>query len=179
MKIRYYTIIFLLTLIGCQSTEIGYLLTEHIQYDPDTLHVRANIKCDTLYHIWPNPRYYQLLSYGISPDEIKNIYREYPEKRGYHDDYVHYKYGTPWVSVPIQGVEGSQPVYFSIKKISSSEGDVKKFRAHLNIRGDGTFYVYPFEDDTVVPPGEYKISIVIENEHAQREFDDIFTVIVE
>ncbi len=94
------------------------------------------------------------------------------------NDIIHTKYGVPWASVPIQGVAGTPPIFFSIKSISSENGEGEKMKKYLKIRGDGVFYLYPFDTYNDIPVGEYRISIIIENDNDRREFDNVFKIIV-
>lgn len=39
------------------------------------------------------------------------------------EDYTRDKYSIPWTSTPIEGVDGTAPIYVSIKDVTSRDGD--------------------------------------------------------
>lgn len=132
--------VLVLSMIGCQDVTVGYLLTEDVSYDPDTLVVKT-----------------------VLDDEPGG------------EDYYRSKWGAPWVSTPIEGVEGTIAIYVSIKNITSTSGDPEKLWEVLSVRGDGTFEM-PLHHD--VPVGRYVISLNFRNEGYSKDVNDCFTIIV-
>ena len=91
------------------------------------------------------------------------------------EDYYRSKCGAPWVSTPIEGVEGTIAIYVSIKNITSTSGDPEKLWKVLSVRGDGTFEIPLYHD---VPAGRYVISLNFRNEGYSKDVNDCFTIIV-
>ena len=91
------------------------------------------------------------------------------------EDYYRSKWGAPWVSTPIEGVEGTIAIYVSIKNITSTSGDPEKLWKVLSVRGDGTFEITLYHD---VPAGRYVISLNFRNEGYSKDVNDCFTIIV-
>ena len=91
------------------------------------------------------------------------------------EDYYRSKWGAPWVSTPIEGVEGTIAIYVSIKNITSTSGDPEKLWKVLSVRGDGTFEIPLYHD---VPAGRYVISLNFRNEGYSKDVNDCFTMIV-
>ena len=91
------------------------------------------------------------------------------------EDYYRSKWGAPWVSTPIEGVEGTIAIYVSIKNITSTSGDPEKLWKVLSVRGDGTFEIPLYHD---VPSGRYVISFNFRNEGYSKDVNDCFTIIV-
>lgn len=127
-----------------------------------------------------NPLYYQLLaedpdyytpellaSWGIFPTQTIEV--------GAGEDYLRTKWGTPWVSNPIEGVDGTAQIYVSIKDIKTTTGNAGKMWKYLKVYGDGTFEV-PLEHD--IPIGRYLISLNFKNEGYSKDVNDCFTIIV-
>lgn len=85
------------------------------------------------------------------------------------------KTGQPWMSYRIEGVEGTQPIFFSIRNIKTEDGDVASMWKWLKVRNDGTFMI-PLEHTVVA--GRYTISLNFENEGYEKFKDDLFIIIV-
>ena len=93
-----------------------------------------------------------------------------------HDVKVGYlETGPNWVSPPIQGVEGTQPIYYSIESIKTENGDLDKCLKEIKVRGDGTFDI-PFRHS--IPAGTYVISLRVKNEGYSKVVKEVFTFIV-
>lgn len=127
-----------------------------------------------------NPLYYELLEenpefytpellaiLGIFPTQIIEV--------GAGEDYQRAQWGTPWVSNPIEGVDGTTQIYVSIKEIKTTTGNAEKMWEYLKVYGDGTFEV-PLEHD--IPVGRYLISLNFRNEGYSKDVNDCFTIIV-
>ena len=91
------------------------------------------------------------------------------------EDYYRSKWGAPWVSTPIEGVEGTRPIFVSIKSITTESGDAEKMWEVLNVSGDGTFSMPVYSD---VPVGRYQISLTFTNEGYTQDVNNCFTIIV-
>ena len=158
--------------ISCQDVTIGYLLVDDASYNPDSLVVRKVLDDDPGD---PNPDYQMYLDMGLSPEDISNM--GIPERLNAGEDYYRSRWGFPWVSVPIEGIDGTAPIYVTIKDINSPTGsDTSALASVLSVRGDGTFVV-PLKHD--IPVGRYVISLTFSNEGYSKDLDDCFTIIVE
>lgn len=91
------------------------------------------------------------------------------------EEYKRDRYGWPWTSTPIEGVEGTRPIFVSIKDITTDTGDAGKMWEVLQVSGDGTFTMPVYSD---VPVGRYRISLTFTNEGYTQDVNDVFTVIV-
>lgn len=86
-------------------------------------------------------------------------------------------YKLPWVSASIEGVLGTQPLLFTVIKIKSDNMEAaEKFMNYIGVFGDGAIYVNIEVD---VPPGNYTVSLEIENEGRSRILEDAFTFVVD
>ncbi len=93
-------------------------------------------------------------------------------------DYKRMKWDIPYVSVPIEGLEGTPQIYITITEIKSltgTEAEAAKLKTVLRVRGDGTI-VLPCKHG--VAPGRYLLSLNFRNEGYSKDRPDIFTVIV-
>ena len=84
------------------------------------------------------------------------------------------KFGIPWQSVHMEGVQGTMPVRYRIRKIESNHGKMG-FADEFSMTGKGVVEL-PF--DHTVPVGRYEISVIIENEGHRHELDSMLTMIV-
>ena len=90
------------------------------------------------------------------------------------DDRINWN--QPWVSTPIEGVEGTQQIFVTIKEIKEvNGGDVTEVKKQLKVYGDGTFEVALYH---TIPAGRYLISLNFKNEGYSKDVNDCFTVIV-
>ena len=86
------------------------------------------------------------------------------------------KNNAPWVTQPIQGIEGTAPLIYTIEDVTATEGgDAVMFKQELSIIGNGSFY-YPLEHKA--PAGKYVVSIRITNEGYSHVLKDVYTFIV-
>ena len=86
------------------------------------------------------------------------------------------KNNAPWVTQPIQGIEGTAPLIYTIEEVTATEGgDAVMFKQELRIIGNGSFY-YPLEHKA--PAGKYVVSIRITNEGYSHVLKDVYTFIV-
>ena len=139
---------------ACQDITPGYLQTEYAGYTMDSMVVKK-------FHFAHNTPEYCVQN-GI-----------YPTIGG--DEYKRDKYGWPWTSTPIEGVEGTRPIFVSIKSITTESGDAEKMWEVLNVSGDGTFSMPVYSD---VPVGRYQISLTFTNEGYTQDVNNCFTIIV-
>lgn len=84
---------------------------------------------------------------------------------------------TPWTTSAIDGVLGTDPIYYHIHEVKSTDGNVAGFMKYLSIMGGGRFVVN--WKDEQVPSGRYVVSIEISNEGYTKIIEDAFTFIVE
>lgn len=154
---------------ACQEITPGYLITEYAGYTMDSMVVK---KVLDLTPPVPNPEYEMYIGYGYTPEYLASE-GIYPTIGG--DEYKRDKYGWPWTSTPVEGVEGTKPIYVTIKSITTDTGDAKVMREHLTVMGDGSFLLPVYND---VPKGRYQISLNFANEGYSKDVDRIFTIIV-
>ena len=163
---------------GCQDVTIGYLLTENASYETDSMIVKKDLDVTPpSWGTWRNQEYYDLIDMGLSPEEILEMGVEptYEGLGGEGEDYYRLKWGQPWVSVAIEGIQGTQQIYVTVKEIKTTDGNADKLAACLTVRGNGTFEV-PIEHD--IPVGHYLISLNFSNEGYSKDVNDCFTIIV-
>lgn len=84
---------------------------------------------------------------------------------------------TPWTTSAVDGVLGTDPIYYRIHEVKSTDGDVAAFMKYLSVMGGGRLVV-TWEDEQV-PSGRYVVSIEISNEGYTKIVEDAFTFIVE
>lgn len=92
-------------------------------------------------------------------------------------DSVRMMENSPWVTLALQGYEGTEPIYFSIESVTSSEGEevAGVFREELSIRGGGTM-MYPLQNNA--KPGSYTVSIRLSNAGYSQVVENAFTFVV-
>lgn len=92
-------------------------------------------------------------------------------------DAVRIEYNAPWVSLQLQGYEGTEQIHFTIESVTSDQGEeaAATFMSELSIRGGGAL-LYPLENKAV--PGRYKVSIRLTNPGYSQVVKDAMTVIV-
>ena len=182
-------VILLFWATGCQDVTIGNLLVDDASYKPDSLVIKSEASLDVAPPTMveePTPYYEEYVKFytdrGYTREEamaeLAKVMNMYPTKLVEKEEGVDYKrekWGQPWVSTPIEGVEGTSPIHVSIKNITSTSGDASKLWDVLTVRGDGTFEI-PLHHD--VPAGRYVISLNFSNEGYSKGVDDCFTIIV-
>lgn len=158
--------------IACKDVTIGYLVTESAGYDPDTLIVKRVLDLDDREII--NPQWLDL-SEWYSPEKLEEMGIPY-KIIAHGEDYDRHRLELPWASTTIQGVEGTQPMFVEISRITTDTGDVDAMLKLLTVRGDGTFQL-PLQVESI-PVGRYRISLAFTNEGYSKTLDDCFTIIV-
>ena len=93
-------------------------------------------------------------------------------------DAVRIENKAPWVSLALQGYEGTQQILFSVESVTSNQGEEAAaiFKKDLTIRGGGVL-LYPLENDA--KPGVYKVSVRLTNPGYSHVLRDAMTIIVE
>ena len=93
------------------------------------------------------------------------------------EDAVRIEYGSPWVSLQLQGYEGTEQIHFSVESVTSDQGEeaAATFMSELTIRGGGAL-MYPLENNAV--PGTYVVSIRLTNPGYSQVVEDAMTIIV-
>lgn len=87
------------------------------------------------------------------------------------------KYNIPWVTAPLEGVLGTEPLSYSIARVENEDpGNAELFRQALSIMGGGRIHVAL---DVKAPVGVYVVSILLENEGQHRLLENVYTFIVE
>lgn len=101
-----------------------------------------------------------------SPEILKTQIEEYQMK-------VDYK--LAWVSSKIEGVQGTEPVLYSVVRVKTEkEEDIAKFMENVEVLGAGMVCV---KYDSEIAGGTYTITLKIENERRSRILEDVFTII--
>lgn len=92
-------------------------------------------------------------------------------------DAVRIEYNAPWVSLQLQGYEGTEPIYFSVESVTSDQGEAAAatFMDELTIRGGGAL-MYPLENNAV--PGTYVVSVRLTNNGYSQVVENAMTIIV-
>lgn len=166
-----------LSLLGfwaCQDITVGYLDVEYAGYEVDTLVIRTVLDTTPPVEIRNEEYYRRMEKFGYTHEQLiwMGVYPTILGDAG--ADYTNNKYNIPYVSNAIEGVEGTQPLFISVKEITSETGDVKKLESCLTVRSDGTFMV-PIRHG--VPAGRYVISLWVKNEGYTKELNKVFTII--
>ena len=87
------------------------------------------------------------------------------------------EYEIPWVTSPIEGVLGTEPLVYSIENVKNENAaNAELFRKSLSIMGGGRMYV---EQNLEAPAGRYGVSIRLENKGQRAILEDAFTFIVD
>ena len=164
--------------IACEDEKVGFLVTENASYEPDSLVITKTFKNpDVEFFVEPNPEYYQYLEWGYTPEQILS-FGIYPEIRTPNMDYYRLKFNSPWVSLGLQGYEGTEQILFSVESVTSpdvDDGGVEYFRQQVGVRGGG---VLEFPLKSEAKPGRYVISVRLSNESYSQVVEDCFTFIV-
>lgn len=107
------------------------------------------------------------------PDSL--IVRKVPVKEL---DSVRMEYKTPWISLAMQGYEGTQIILFDIASVTSTAGEeaAALFQSEVSVRGGGVLQ-YPFENKA--PVGRYTVSVTLTNPFGSQVVEDAFTFILE
>ena len=92
-------------------------------------------------------------------------------------DAVRIEYNAPWVSLQLQGYEGTEPINFSVESVTSDQGEAAAatFMSELTIRGGGAL-MYPLENNAV--PGTYVVSVRLTNDGYSQVVENAMTIIV-
>lgn len=180
----------MLLFVGCQDITVGYLFVENARYVPDSLVIKKVLDTESVEIEVRNDDYYDeelrrmYMEYlGCTLEELLAMYEEmgiFPTRIELQEgeDAQRARLGYPWTSTAIQGIDGTKPIFASIKSVRVENGDeasVLKLLEYMSMRGDGTFSL-PIEND--IPVGKYVISLTFANEGYSRDVDDCFTIIV-
>ena len=92
-------------------------------------------------------------------------------------DAVRIENNAPWVSLRLQGYEGTEQIHFSVESVTSDQGEAAAatFMSELTIRGGGAL-MYPLENNAV--PGTYVVSVRLTNDGYSQVVEDAMTIIV-
>lgn len=106
------------------------------------------------------------------PDTL--VVRKVPNKE---QDSVRMTYKTPWISLAMQGYEGTQIIMFDVASVTSTAGEEAAvlFQRELSVRGGGILQ-YPF--DNKAPVGRYTVSVRLSNPFGSSVVKDAFTFIL-
>ena len=161
-------------LTSCQDVTVGFLNVENASYEIDSLEVKVVLD-NAVPEIIPNPEYEEYIDMGFVPADCIEM-EIYPTLEiGGGEDYMRDKYNIPCTSTPMEGVDGTAPIYVSVKSVTSNDGDPEKLKAVLTVKGNGMLNV-PCHHD--IPVGRYVISLNLSNEGYSKDVDNCFTIIV-
>ena len=92
-------------------------------------------------------------------------------------DAVRIENNAPWVSLRLQGYEGTEQIHFNVESVTSDQGEAAAatFMSELTIRGGGAL-MYPLENNAV--PGTYVVSVRLTNDGYSQVVEDAMTIIV-
>ena len=162
--------------MSCHDVEIGYLITEYASYEVDSMVIRKEL--DTTPPVWgPNPEWQMYIDMGFLPEDIPLFFPGVEPETwvGGGEDYFRVKNNQPWTSSPIEGIEGTAPIWVKVKSAKSEDGDISKLLEVATVRGNGVIEV-PLENE--IPIGRYLISLTFWNEGWTKDLEDCFTIIV-
>lgn len=119
-------------------------------------------------------------------DEINEELKKIAEGLGMDDPLVMEKkisdyqdridFELPWTSAPIQGVQGTEPLQYSVIGVKSANMEnAAKFMTYAGVIGGGRIYV---SIDVDVPVGAYSVTLEIKNEGRTIVLEDVFTFVV-
>lgn len=92
-------------------------------------------------------------------------------------DAIRIENNAPWLTNPIQGIIGTQPLSFTIVDVKGVSEQIKTLiKEKVTIDGAGRIWV-PL--DAGLPVGEYILSLKVQNEGQTRYLNDIFRLIIE
>lgn len=166
--------------MGCHDVTVGYLWMNEPGYNPDSLIVKQVSSLDSAaptWGVWPNPVWESMIADGLTPEQLEEwgVSPTMEGMGGEGEDYYRVKWDQPYVSTAIEGVEGTDQIYVSLKSIDTDTGDIERLRNCIHIWGDGRIQV-PLHHD--VPAGRYVISLNFSNEGYSKDVDNCFTIIV-
>lgn len=158
-------------IFSCQKENVGFLNIEYASYSKDTLIVKieSNLELEPVI----NPKWLSLRERGFSESLIARLG---VDKYTISPDALRVQKGAPWLSYPIEGIEGTNPIYVEYSLIETSDGDPDSFLNGSKLYGDGTIEI-PFVHDII--PGTYIISLCISNESGKKYLNRAITVIVQ
>lgn len=169
---------FIAGLIGCVNDKVGYLVTENASYEPDTLVIMKTFEnTENEFFVERNPTFDTYIEWGYDSATIVG-WGILPETRTPNVDYYRFKYNSPWVSLDLQGYEGTEQIKFSVESVTSPDVDadgVAYFREQVGIRGGGVLE-FPLVNEA--KPGRYVVSVRLTNESWSQVVEDCFTFIV-
>lgn len=109
-------------------------------------------------------------TYGLSDSLI--VKKELNEQ----EDGERIKNNAPWVTKPIQGVNGTAPISYAIESVSGPNKEAETlFMSELEVIGSGIM-LYPLEHKA--PAGRYLVTLRVSNEGYSKVVKDVFTFIV-
>lgn len=178
-QIMYYCVLMLLGWLGqgCHEVPVGYLITDYASYSKDTMVIKSELTDVAPGEIQENLMWQMYIASGLTPDMLMamGIYPTIVVGQG--EDYLRDLYDIPWVSLPLEGLQGTPPIFGHVKSVVAVEGEgAEALKACIKVRGDGTIEV-PAKHEVSV--GVYRISLTFTNEGYSRDLDDCFTIIVE
>ena len=161
---------------GCHEVPVGYLITEYASYSEDTMVIKFELTDVDPGISQPNPQWEMMFNMGMNPDALLGM-GIYPMITiGQGEDYLRDLYDIPWVSVPLEGLQGTPPIFGHVKSVVAVEGDgADVLKACITVRGDGTIEI-PAKHGVSV--GVYTVSLTFTNEGYSRVLDICMTVVV-
>lgn len=86
---------------------------------------------------------------------------------------------APWVTLKMQGYDGTSPITFSVESVTSSAGEeaARLFKEDVYTRGGGVL-LYPFEPKNRISAGRYVVSVRLTNEGCSEVVKNALTFVV-
>ncbi|WP_133250126.1 hypothetical protein [Marinifilum breve] len=166
-------------LTACENVPVGYLITDNAEFDPDFMTIDLDLDLREPYiDEVPNPEYEMYIGWGFTHDQLVS-WGIMPtiEKEVAGEHYYRSIQKIPWVSYPLQGVDGTRPLFYRVIGATKvGGGDVTELLSKCSMRGDGAVEI-EFENN--ITAGEYLLDIEVSNEGYAHELPNMLRVIVE
>ncbi|MDY4043498.1 MAG: hypothetical protein SOY65_06780 [Marinifilaceae bacterium] len=86
------------------------------------------------------------------------------------------KYGTPYFTTSVEGIEGTNPKTYSLFNVTSPNGDAAIMKEQIRVEEGIGKIVIPVEH--TIPVGEYWVGISVENCYGSLTLENIIKIIV-
>lgn len=92
-------------------------------------------------------------------------------------DAVRIANNSPWVTIRIQGILGTQPFFYEVAGVNASEGgNAEAFMKEISVRGAGIMELPLYHS---VPEGKYTVTLKVRNEGHSAILEEIFTFVIQ
>ena len=87
-----------------------------------------------------------------------------------------YKYGSPYFTTSVEGVEGTKPLTYSLYDVISEDGDVQAMKDQVDVKPGIGKITIPAEH--TIPAGTYWISLQVESCYSSIMLRNIVKIVV-